>query len=60
MMRSHRADIAISQGRFTVKLAVKEEEIEAAFRLRFEVFNLELREGLPESYLTGMDRDAYD
>ena len=38
-MRLQRADMTISQGRFTVKLAVKEEDIEAAFRLRFEVFN---------------------
>ena len=60
MMRSHRSDIAISQGPFAVKLAVKEEEREAAFRLRFEVFNLELGEGLPESNLTGMDKDVYD
>lgn len=60
MMISHRADIAISHGRFIVKLAVKEGEIEAAFRLRFEVFNRELKGGLSESYLTGMDRDAYD
>ncbi len=32
----------------------------AACRLRFRVFNLELGEGLPESYANGMDQDAYD
>jgi len=60
MMRSRRADMAISQGRFAVKLAVKEEDIEAALGLRFDVFNRELNAGLPESYITGMDKDAYD
>jgi len=53
-------EILSLQGRFIVKLAVERQEIEAAFRLRFEVFNRELNEGLSESYLTGMDKDAYD
>ncbi len=60
MIREHLTDTAISHGRFIVKLAVTRQEIEAAFRLRFEVFNMELREGHPESYLSGMDQDAYD
>jgi putative hemolysin len=34
--------------------------IEAAQRLRFEVFNLELEEGLASSVSTGLDRDDYD
>lgn len=59
-MREQLADMAISHGRFTVKFAVARQEIEAAFKLRFEVFNLELSAGLPGSYLTGMDKDAYD
>jgi len=34
--------------------------VEAALRLRFEVFNLELNEGLASSIETGLDRDPYD
>jgi putative hemolysin len=53
-------EILSLQGRFVVKLATKREEIESVYRLRFKVFNQELREGLSESYITGMDQDAYD
>ena len=60
MTKAQFETLTISQGRFTVKLAVGKQEIEAALRLRFEVFNLELGKGLPESYLTGMDMDGYD
>ncbi len=59
-MREQHADRVISHGRFTVKLADTQQEVEAAFKLRFEVFNRELGEGVGESYLTGMDRDLYD
>lgn len=43
-----------------LKQAITEKEIEAALRLRFEVFNLELSEGLQSSYQTGFDVDEYD
>ncbi|MFN7928904.1 MAG: GNAT family N-acyltransferase [Blastocatellia bacterium] len=43
-----------------VKLATSFAEIDAALRLRFEVFNLELQEGLLASYERGYDSDAYD
>ncbi len=43
-----------------VKLATSLAEIDAALRLRFEVFNLELQEGLLASYERGYDTDAYD
>ncbi|MFA5354245.1 MAG: GNAT family N-acyltransferase [Thermodesulfovibrionales bacterium] len=43
-----------------IRQAEREDEIEKAMRLRFEVFNLELKEGLPASYLTGLDTDEYD
>ena len=36
------------------------EELHAPQRLRFEVFNLELGEGLASSFATGLDRDALD
>lgn len=34
--------------------------LEAAQRLRYEVFNLELNEGLMSSHITGLDRDEFD
>ncbi len=41
-----------------VRLAQNAEEVRRAQRLRFEVFNLELNEGLVESHFTGRDVDA--
>ncbi|HYP27347.1 MAG TPA: GNAT family N-acetyltransferase [Blastocatellia bacterium] len=34
--------------------------MDAALRLRFEVFNLELGEGLESSFQTGRDSDEFD
>jgi len=45
---------------YRLRLAETAAERMAACRLRFRVFNLELGEGLPESYMNGMDQDAYD
>lgn len=45
---------------YTVRLARSEAEIRAAQALRFEVFNLELNEGLAQSYATGLDADPFD
>lgn len=45
---------------YAVRLAQSPPEIQAAQALRFEVFNLELNEGLAESYVTGLDVDPYD
>ena len=42
------------------RIAENQLEIEKALRLRYEVFNMELQEGLPESKSTGKDRDEYD
>lgn len=50
----------LPSGSLTVKLSSSEEELEQALRLRYRVFNQELGEGLPESALTGMDRDKFD
>jgi putative hemolysin len=47
-------------GNLEVKLASNLTELDAAMRLRFEVFNLELQEGLISSYDRGYDTDAYD
>src|SRR5260221_3478819 len=45
---------------YATRLARSAEEIRLAQKLRFEVFNLELNEGLVESYLTGLDEDPFD
>ncbi len=42
------------------RLARSAEEVRRAQQLRFEVFNLELGEGLAESYATGLDVDPFD
>jgi putative hemolysin len=45
---------------YDVRMARNADEIRAAQVLRFEVFNLELNEGLPQSYATGFDEDPFD
>lgn len=45
---------------YSVCLAQTESERRAVFRLRFRVFNLEMREGLESSYHTEEDTDAFD
>jgi putative hemolysin len=47
-------------GQYTVLLASSNEERSAIYRLRFQVFNLELNEGLDESFATGEDKDEFD
>ena len=42
------------------RLARSADEVRRAQQLRFEVFNLELGEGLAESYATGLDVDPFD
>jgi putative hemolysin len=46
--------------KYILRLASTQEELESIFRLRFEVFNLELGLGFSNSYLTQMDRDKFD
>jgi putative hemolysin len=45
---------------YRASLAITREELKAAFRLRFEVFNLELNEGLEAAYESGEDTDRFD
>ena len=47
-------------GRYRLRLAASAEDREAACRLRFNVFNIELGEGLASSYQTGLDADQFD
>jgi putative hemolysin len=46
--------------KFEVRLAENQLEIENTLALRYNVFNLEMGEGLPESRATQKDRDIYD
>src|SRR5437667_8428322 len=48
------------QPKYAARLARSADELRRAQRLRFEVFNLELGEGLAESYATGADVDPFD
>jgi len=45
---------------YAMRLAATAGEVQAAQALRFQVFNVELHEGLAESYATGRDADAFD
>jgi putative hemolysin len=53
-------DIRAEVGNYRLRLARNREDLEAACRLRFRVFNVELGEGLESSYETGMDTDRFD
>src|SRR5258708_2528165 len=48
------------QQNYSVRLARSADDVRAAQALRFAVFNLELNEGLDESYVTGLDADRFD
>lgn len=45
---------------YVVGFANSERCVEEALRLRYEVFNVELDEGLSDSAVTGLDRDEFD
>jgi putative hemolysin len=45
---------------YQARLAQTTQDVKAAQALRFEVFNLELDEGLVQSYDSGLDADAFD
>lgn len=45
---------------YQARLARTMNEVRAAQSLRFQVFNLELNEGLEQSYVTGLDEDPFD
>lgn len=47
-------------GPYRARLAAGEADLRAAQSLRFCVFNLELREGLAQSWATGLDADVFD
>ncbi|URD71495.1 GNAT family N-acetyltransferase [Leptospira borgpetersenii] len=49
-----------AERKLEVRIAENQLEIERTLALRYEVFNLELGEGLPQSAATRKDRDEYD
>lgn len=53
-------DVEVSDNRYVVRFVRNAAELDAALKLRFEVFNLECEEGLESSFLTGRDRDEFD
>jgi putative hemolysin len=57
---SVRSRIQAEVGRYRLRLAESAEDRDAACRLRFKVFNIELGEGLESSYRTGLDTDQFD
>ena len=50
----------IEAGSYRLRFARTAEDIDRLLALRFRVFNLELGEGLEESYATGRDTDEFD
>jgi putative hemolysin len=57
---AYRPRIHAEVGRYRLRLAETAEDRDAACRLRFRVFNIELGAGLEESYQTGRDVDRFD
>ena len=55
-----RPDFERVQGDYRVSFARSDADLDRAFRLRYEVFNLELQEGLAESHAHGRDTDEFD
>lgn len=47
-------------GKYRLRFASSEADLARVQRLRFEVFNLELDEGLDSAYLLGRDEDEFD
>jgi putative hemolysin len=45
---------------YLLRMASSAADVRVAQALRFAVFNLEMREGLSQSYDTGLDEDAFD
>jgi putative hemolysin len=57
---SAKKDIRLEAGRYVARLALKDVERDASYRLRFRVFNLEMNEGLESAFVDGYDKDYFD
>lgn len=53
-------DLHLEQGSFRLRFAVTDEDLDRILRMRYEVFNVEMNEGLEASRLTGRDQDEFD
>ena len=52
--------LSLCQGPYLARFASTPSDLDAALRLRFEVFNLELNGGLPQAFTSGRDMDQFD
>jgi putative hemolysin len=59
-LTSKESPLRLKRPSYKVRFAETSEEIRSALALRFEVFNLELNEGLASSHATGLDEDEFD
>ncbi len=57
---SNNAPKAEPASAYRMRLATSTEDLRAAQHLRFEIFNVELHEGLKESWTTELDADRFD
>jgi putative hemolysin len=57
---SYLPEVEMREGRYLLRFARNRQELDAVLKLRFEVFNLELGEGLASSFQTGRDQDEFD
>lgn len=53
-------DRELEEGNYLLRFARNDEDLDAVLRLRYQVFNLELQEGLKSSHETGRDLDRFD
>ncbi|HET9696204.1 MAG TPA: GNAT family N-acyltransferase [Terriglobales bacterium] len=54
------AEVLAQAGNYRVRLAITQDDLRCLFRLRFLVFNIEMKEGLDTAYAQGEDRDQFD
>ncbi len=57
---SLKAPKAVKAPAYRLRMATSAEDVRAAQHLRFEVFNVEMHEGLKESWKTELDADRFD
>lgn len=55
-----KGSLSVTAGVYRLRFAESLQDLEAAYRLRFLVFNLELGEGLETAYEHGYDADEFD
>lgn len=60
LLHLHAAAVTSPREPYELRLARDADDLRAAQALRFEVFNLELDEGLAHSYDSGLDADRFD